>query len=212
MRQARGLRIDAVTAADSGVAPVTASQRWSPEVVTKCVRAHQRQPLPSEGLKLAAVLVPLLETDDGLSLVLTQRPVGLGVHGGQPSFPGGRVEPTDTDRWATALRETEEELGVAQDAVTRIGVLDDFRTVTHFHITPCIGLLKRDVAFKPCEREVAEVFTVPLSTFFDRASCRTMRFSGRGPDRRVYFYLTAPHIVWGATAGMIHALTQLLDA
>jgi 8-oxo-dGTP pyrophosphatase MutT (NUDIX family) len=109
------------------------------------------------------------------------------------------------------LRETREELGISEEAVTRLGVLDDFRTVTHFHITPCLGLLDPDVVFQPCEREVAEVFVVPLRTFFDPSCRRTMRFSGRGHDRRVYFYLTSPHIVWGATAAMIHGLTELLQ-
>ena len=152
----------------------------------------------------------MLETPDGLSLVLTQRPEHLGVHGGQPSFPGGRVEAQDSDRWATALRESDEELGIAPDQVTRIALLDDFRTVTHFHITPCVGLLSPMVRFAPCEAEVAEVFTVPLRTFFDPQARRTMRFSGRGPDRSVYFYLTQPHIVWGATAAMIHGLCEVL--
>jgi 8-oxo-dGTP pyrophosphatase MutT (NUDIX family) len=180
--------------------------------VAERVKAHTRLTLPADSLKLAAVLVPLLETEAGLSLVLTQRPANLGVHGGQPSFPGGHVEPTDADRWATALRETEEELGIAKESITRLGVLNDFRTVTRFHITPCVGILDRDVVFKPCEREVAEVFCVPLATFLNPTYCRTMRFSGRGPDRRVYFYLTAPHIVWGATAGMIRGLIELLQA
>ena len=145
-----------------------------------------------------------------MSLVLTQRPAHLGVHGGQPSFPGGRVESGDADRWATALRESHEELGIADSEVTRLGLLDDFRTVTSFHITPCVGLLKPTVTFSPSPDEVAEVFTVPLATFIDPKQRRTMRFSGRGPDRRVTFYLTSPHIVWGATAGMIWGLTELL--
>ena len=176
------------------------------------VSAHKRITLPADGLKLAAVLVPLIETPDGLSLVLTQRPAELGVHGGQPSFPGGQVEPEDTDRWETAVRETEEELGISRDAISRVAILDDFRTVTRFHITPCVGILDPDVVFTPSEREVAEVFYVPLQTFLDPAYRRTMRFSGRGPDRRVYFYLTTPHIVWGATAGMIQGLTELLQS
>ena len=174
------------------------------------MRDHARTTAPVGDLKPAAVLVPLLETAEGPSLVLTRRPAGLGVHGGQVSFPGGHVDPGDTDRWATALREADEELGIPADAVARIGRLDDFRTVTHFHITPCVGLLSPEVTFRPCAREVAAVFTVPLAHFFDPARRRSMRFSAGGTDRRVYFYLTQPDVVWGATAGMIHGLTQVL--
>ena len=142
---------------------------------------------------------------------MTMRPAHLGVHGGQVSFPGGRVDPGDVDRWDTALRETQEELGIAPGAVERLGCLDDFRTVTHFHITPCVGLLSPTQRFTPSAEEVAEVFTVPLAAFFRPEGLRTMRFSGRAADRRVYFYLTQPHIVWGATAGMIRGFTELLD-
>ena len=93
--------------------------------------------------------------------------------------------------------------------VTRIGQLDDFCTITNFHVRPCVGLLPRDVTLTPSEREVADVFTVPLALFLDPTQRRTMRISGRGADRRVFFYLTSPHMVWGATAGMIHGLTRL---
>jgi len=165
---------------------------------------------PAEGLKAAAVLVPLLPTDDGLAMLLTRRTDGLGVHGGQVSFPGGHVDEGDADRWATALREADEELGIPPGAVERIGQLDDFRTVTRFHVTPCVGLVSPDVMFQPCAREVADVFTVPLAQFFDLGRRRTMRIGGWGHDRRVYFYLTIPHMVWGATAGMVHGLTQVL--
>lgn len=160
----------------------------------------------------AAVLVPLIQTDEGLAVLLTQRAAGLGIHGGQVSFPGGHVDRADADRWETALREADEELGIPPEAVERIGLLDDFRTVTRFHITPCVGLVSPDVTLQPCAREVADVFTVPLAQFFAVARRRTMRIGGWGHDRRVYFYLTHPHVVWGATAGMVHGLTTVLTS
>ena len=166
---------------------------------------------PAGGLKTAAVLVPLRRSAEGLELVLTQRTADLGVHGGQVSFPGGHVDPDDTNRWATALREAQEELGIPPEAVERVGQLDDFRTVTRYHVTPCVGLIPDALSFRPCAREVADVFTVPLAQFFESRRRRTMRISGWGADRRVYYYLTEPHVVWGATAGMIHGLTRVLD-
>ena len=87
--------------------------------------------------------VPLLEGEDGLEVLFTLRPADLPSHGGQVSFPGGRVAGGDENPWATALRESEEELGVDPAGIERLGVIDDYQTITHYHVTPCVGLLRR---------------------------------------------------------------------
>lgn len=170
--------------------------------------SYQPKGLPVGELSPSAVLVPLVEGEDGLEVLFTLRPAGLPTHGGQVSFPGGRVDGGDEDAWATALRECKEELGVDPARVERLGVIDDYRTITHYHVKPCVGLLPRGLSLSPDPREVEEVFSVPLATFYEPARVRTMVSGRTGQDERIFFYLTQPHVVWGATAAM---LTNLLD-
>lgn len=174
--------------------------------------ARQRVTLPDQGLQRAAVLVPLVAAPGGLEVALTLRPSELPSHGGQVSFPGGRVEEADGSRWDTALRESAEELGIRPEDVQRLGQLDDYVTITSYHVTPCVGLLPSDVRFEPDEREVAEAFTVPLSTFLDPHNLRTIVGRRTDIDERIHFYLTKPHVVWGATAAMLTNLLELIRA
>ena len=176
----------------------------------EAVSGYSRKLAPDHALKPSAVLIPVIETPDGLSLVFTLRPAELGVHGGQVSFPGGRVEPGDDDRWATALRESEEELGIAPESVTRVGQLDDYRTVTGYHVTPCVGLLTMPQAFRPCPREVEEVFDVPLARLADPTELRTMQLGSGERTKRVFFYLGGEHIIWGATGAIVSSLLDVL--
>lgn len=147
----------------------------------------------------------------GLEVLFTLRPTNLPTHGGQVSFPGGRVEDGDADRWDTALREVEEEIGVPREAIERLGVIDDYRTITHYHVTPCVGMLARDTPLNPNPEEVEEIFTVPLSTFLDPGRVRTMRSTRTGHAERIWFYLTSPHMVWGATAAMLTNLLKVMS-
>ena len=209
MRQAGGVRVPHQLR-QRGVGTVGRPSPRTLETVLTKLQHHARTTAEVGALQPAAVLVPLRHGPAGLELVLTRRASYVGAHGGQVSFPGGRVDPGDTDRWSTALREAHEEVGIPPEAVERIALLDYFLTVTRFHITPCVGLISPDLDFRPCEREVADVFTVPLSHFFEPPRRRTMRMSGWSTARRVIFYLTEPHVVWGATAAMIHGLTEVL--
>ena len=172
--------------------------------------AYAPKVLPVGNLSASAVLVPLLEAEDGLEVLFTLRPADLPSHGGQVSFPGGRVAGGDENPWATALRESEEELGVDPSAIERLGVLDDYQTITHYHVTPCVGLLRRGLSLSPDPREVEEVFTVPLAIFKEPARLRTMMSGRTGQDERIFFYLTQPHVVWGATAAMLTNFLNVL--
>ena len=164
---------------------------------------------PHDDLRCAAVLAPLRETDDGLELIFTLRTGGLASHAGQVSFPGGRVDPKDGDRWDTALREAHEELGIPGASVTRIGQLDDLVTITHFHVSPCVGLVEPGVELVPDPSEVAHVFSVPLGLFYDPALRRSMSLLGDPHRGEVAFFMTNPHVVWGATGAMIDNLVAL---
>jgi 8-oxo-dGTP pyrophosphatase MutT (NUDIX family) len=167
----------------------------------------QTQPLTA-----AAVLVPLVAREEGLTVLLTQRTAHLIHHGGQISFPGGRVENEDPDPQAAALRETEEEIGLPRDRVDVIGRLDDYTTVTGFHITPVVGLLHPPLIFNPDEFEVAEIFEVPLSFIMDPANHqRHSRLLPSGEKRWYYALPYQERYIWGATAGMLVNLQEVLS-
>ena len=164
-------------------------------------------------LTAAAVLVPLVAREDGLTILLTQRTAHLIHHGGQISFPGGRVEHDDADPQAAALRETEEEIGLARTSIDVIGRLDDYATVTGFHITPVVGLLQPPLTFNPDEFEVAEIFEVPLSFIMDPANHqRDSRILPSGEKRYFYAIPYEDRYIWGATAGMLVNLQEVLSA
>jgi len=158
----------------------------------------------------AAVLVPLVNRGGGVQLLFTQRTAHLDDHAGQISFPGGRVEPDDTDREATALRETEEEIGLARDAIALLGRLPDYDIPSGFRITPVVGWIEPPIALKPDPFEVAGVFEAPLEHFLDAARYQRRDYRFRGRHRH---YLAIPYegrYIWGATAGMLYNLCRRL--
>lgn len=185
---------------------------WSAPSVAARVRAHEprRATTPLGSLRPSAVLVPLIRRGDDVEVLLTLRPRRLGVHGGQVSFPGGGVDFDDADRWATALREAQEEVGLDEDQIERVGVLDDYRTVTGYHVTPCVAFVSPRARLVPSPAEVEELFTVPLARFFDPQHRRTMLLQRAGERRRLTFFLNDHHTVWGATAAMLTELLRVL--
>lgn len=181
------------------------------DAVVSRVAAHRPATRDEADLRAAAVLVPLVQRGDSLHLVFTLRRAHLASHAGQVSFPGGRVEPDDGDRWHTALREADEELAIPASAVEPVGRLDDYTSFSRYHITPCVGLVDPTVRMRPCPHEVADVFTVPLERLLDPAARRTMRARHlRAAEERVFFYLTRPHVVWGVTGAIVANLVEVL--
>lgn len=165
-----------------------------------------------EGLAIeAAVLVPMVMRDTGLTVLLTQRTDHLHDHAGQVSFPGGRVEPHDTGPAATALRETEEETGLAPDYVDVIGRLPRYFTGTGYAITPVTALVRPGFALTPDEFEVAHIFEVPLSFLTDHRNYHFHR--AQLPDGSTRQYYSVPwegFFIWGATAAMLRGMYQIL--
>jgi 8-oxo-dGTP pyrophosphatase MutT (NUDIX family) len=166
--------------------------------------------LPDRLLTRAAVLVPLVERSEGLTVLLTRRSDHLQDHAGQISFPGGRVEPGDVDALATALREAEEEIGLARALVTPIGRLDTYVTRTGFEVTPVIGLVAPPSSLAPDPFEVAEVFEVPLAFILDPASRQRHSRIYAGKTRYFHVFPWRDYYIWGATAGMLVNLAELL--
>lgn len=161
----------------------------------------------------AAVLVPLVEHSSGFTVLFTQRTAGLKAHGGQISFPGGRMEPGDADADAGALRETAEEIGLAARHIEVLGHLDPYWTVTNFEVTPVVAAITPpfDLALDPAE--VADVFEVPLAFFLDARNHQIhSRTIGEGKARAYYAMPYGDRYIWGATAGMLVNLYEVLTA
>ena len=167
-------------------------------------------PAPVEGAILAAVLVPLVTHANGLTVILTQRTEHLDDHAGQISFPGGRIEPGDDHPAATALRETEEEIGLAANRVEVIGSLGLHDTSTGFAVVPVIGFVAPPVEFTLDAFEVAEAFEVPLDFLLDPANRQLGQIEHRGRLREYFFFDYDGRMIWGATARMIVDLAETL--
>lgn len=165
---------------------------------------------PGTELREAAVLVPLVERDGGLTMMLTQRTDHLDHHPGQISFPGGHIEPEDGSPEEAALREAEEEVGLDRKHVSVVGRLDQYITRTGFSVTPVVGLVDPDYTVNPDEFEVAEVFEVPLSFLLDAANHRRDSRIYKGLKREFYAMPYGDYYIWGATAGMIRNLYDVL--
>jgi 8-oxo-dGTP pyrophosphatase MutT (NUDIX family) len=164
----------------------------------------EKEPIP------AAVLVPLINQPHGVTVMLTQRTPHLYDHAGQISFPGGRVDPGDVDRIATALREAEEETGLPQASVAIIGTLPEFDIQTGFRVTPVVGWIEPPLALKPDPFEVAEVFEVPLAFLLDPGNHRRNSDEINGRRRNYYSIPYESRNIWGATAGMLYSLYRAL--
>ena len=166
--------------------------------------------MPDLPLKAAAVLVPLIERPDGLTVLFTQRTAHLRDHAGQISFPGGRVEADDASPLHTALRETEEEIGLAREHLEVLGYLPEYRTGTGFRVTPVVALVRPPFELALDSFEVAEAFEVPLSFLLDPANHQRHSLHYRGALRQFFAMPYGDYFIWGATAGMIRSLTERL--
>jgi 8-oxo-dGTP pyrophosphatase MutT (NUDIX family) len=167
-------------------------------------------PAPPRALVPAAVLAPIVRRPEGWTLLFTQRAEGLPRHAGQISFPGGRMHAEDTGPLHTALRETEEELGLDRRLFTPIGAFDPYETGTGFRILPIVAYLEPGFILAPDPREVADVFEAPLDFLMNPAHHEIREAEWRGARRRFYAMPYEGRLIWGATAGMIRALYERL--
>lgn len=162
--------------------------------------------------KAAAVLVPLVNRVQGVTILLTQRTAHLNAHAGQISFPGGRVDPGDRDRIDTALRETVEETGLPRERVETLGFLPEFDIATGFRVTPVVGWIEPPFPLQPDAFEVADIFEVPLGFILDPANHRRHHDVRDGRPRQYFSMPWQDRNIWGATAGMLHSLYRILRA
>jgi len=156
----------------------------------------------------AAVLVGVRE-GGAENIILTRRHDNLSKHAGQVAFPGGGMEPDDTDMLDTALRETEEEIGLPREAVMPLGYLDCFETISGFCITPVVARIAADApALAPNAEEVADVFEVPLDFFLQPDNMVRNHMRYRGQRRSMVEFRHGGYRIWGATAAMLSNLLE----
>mgnify|MGYP001235193070 CR=1 FL=1 len=158
----------------------------------------------------AAVLVPILVHDDQLHILFTKRTDHLKNHPGQISFPGGRLEEQDHSLLDAALRETEEEVGLPRAYVKIIGQLNRYITRTGFSITPYVGLIKTPFPVAPDVFEVDDIFDVPLDFFLNKANHQKCSRHFEGKKRYFWAMPYQKRFIWGATAGMLKNLSEIL--
>ncbi len=176
-------------------------------------RLAERPPVirPEWEVRPAAVLVPLYLDGGEWHVLFTQRTDMVETHKGQVSFPGGGVDPGDTSRVETALREAEEEIGLRREDVTVLGQLDELLTVTQYHITPIVGLFPWPYPFVLSTAELSEVFGAPLAWLADPANLEIRMREPIVPGRKipVYFLHYQGYTIWGATARMLLNLIEV---
>jgi 8-oxo-dGTP pyrophosphatase MutT (NUDIX family) len=178
----------------------------SPDVLERL-----RTSMPNTGIP-AAVLVPLVEREDGMTVMLTQRAATLKAHAGQISFPGGRIEAEDSGPWQAALREAHEEIGLAPQFVEFAGFLPDHWVGTGFRVTPIVGFVDPVAELRIAAEEVHDVFEVPLQFILDSANHRARTRELAGVTLQAHDIPYGERNIWGATAGMLLTLRRLLLA
>ena len=165
---------------------------------------------PDPPLIPAAVLVPLVERDEGYTVLLTERSADLSKHAGQISFPGGRIEADDGTPRRAALREAEEEIGLTANFVDVIGDLDIYEVRTGFEVFPVVGLVRTGFDLRLDHGEVADAFEVPLSFVLDPQNHHRQSRTFYGRLRHFYVLPFEDRYIWGATAGMLINLYEVL--
>lgn len=169
-------------------------------------------PAPPEGLRPASVLVGVVDREPGATVILTLRSAHLSSHAGQIAFPGGRMDDGDVSLIHTALRETHEEIGLEPDSIKPLGLLDAYTTRTGFRIVPVLALVSEDMALEADEREVEDVFEVPLEFLMDAANHQLHSRLWQGKERQFYAMPYGERYIWGATAGILRIMYERLYA
>ena len=177
----------------------------TPAQIRDFLRSHKRIENTDRSLMRAGVLLLLYPRSDELHVLLTKRTSDVEHHKNQISFPGGSVDERDPDIVQTALRETQEEIGISPESIDVLGLFDDVWTPSGFRVTPVIGYIQTLPSLIPNLEEVEEILEIPVSFFLDgkNARVKTMTRNGRTVD--VYFYRYGMNEIWGATAGMLRS-------
>ena len=196
-------------------APPWAGHGWMEEIRSKLDRSWPARDLLNERIgdgpfRPAAVLVPLYIRDRALWTLFTKRTDTVEHHKGQISFPGGGQHPEDENLWGTAIRETEEEIGVPRESVRQLGALPRMLTVTDFDVSPFVGAIPYPVAFRPEPGEVESILEIPLSYLLDPQVVEEKLLRWKGRDVKTLVYHFRGHAIWGATARILADFLEAL--
>ncbi len=181
------------------------------EQVKKAIASRPKRYLPVDGLKPAAVTVPLFLKGDEWHVLLTRRTQEVRHHKGEISFPGGAVDPQDASLLETALRETEEEVGIHRKDVTFLGELNDIQTMSRFRISPFVIVFPYPYPFQVCRAEIDELLEIPLGRLQRDARLEEKTAEYEGLRAKIYFYYFRDVVIWGATAKILKQLFDLVD-
>ncbi|MHA1727335.1 MAG: NUDIX hydrolase [Promethearchaeota archaeon] len=186
--------------------------KFTPNLIKEALSKEERREIKNSSLRKAGVLIIIYpNSENSYSLVITKRTKGLKKHSGEPSFPGGRFDPTqDKDIIQTALRESFEEIGIDQNSIEILGLMDDLPTISGFIVTPVVGLIKSGVklSFKRSKAEVDKIFVIPIEFFLDPKNFRETYSNIDGERFPIYFfdYINEQNEkceIWGATSHML---------
>jgi 8-oxo-dGTP pyrophosphatase MutT (NUDIX family) len=180
--------------------------------IGKILFSRKRKVIEHHPFSHAAVLVPLFQKEGDCHLLFTKRSEQVKYHKGEISFPGGVVDEEDKELINTALREAFEEIGLKEDDVKIIGVLDDIVTVTEFIVTPIVGFFTYPYPFKVSEVEIAELIEVPLASLLEEDCFSEREIFREGQNEIVYAYQYERHIIWGATARILKQFLDLIPS
>ncbi|MCH2501216.1 MAG: CoA pyrophosphatase [Dehalococcoidia bacterium] len=182
-----------------------------PELLKRALADRVVARVDGTGLIPSAVMVLLYPKDGGYCILLNKRSEQVEHHKGEISFPGGARDPEDRDSLETALRETEEEMGIMRSDITVIGEMDEVATRSNFRVQVFTGTIEYPYEFDPSEIEIAEVLEFPVSALIDPANRRTERRWEDGQPVDSYSYVHQEHVVFGATARILQSCIEILD-
>ena len=182
-----------------------------PELLKRALAKRVVERADGTGLMPSAVMVLLYPKGGEYCILLNKRSDQVEHHKGEISFPGGARDPEDRDSLETALRETEEEMGINRDDITVIGEMDEVVTRSNFLINVFTGTIKYPYPFKPSAIEIAEVLEFPVSALIDPANRRTETRWDDGHPATSYSYVHQEHVVFGATARILQCCIDILD-
>lgn len=172
------------------------------------LQAFPKQTIPVESLRPAAVLLPLYVRNNRDYLLFTERTAHLEHHAGEISFPGGGHDAEDVELSDTALRETEEELGIPRNDIEILGRLDDFYSIHGYHVIPYVGIIPTPDNLRHDPFEIAGTFEAPLDYFRDPSVHRIEDWQHRGRTHPVDFYHFEEHVIWGLTAAILRQFLE----
>jgi 8-oxo-dGTP pyrophosphatase MutT (NUDIX family) len=180
------------------------------DLIRRKLKNRKSLVLDPPNFKHSAVLMPIVSEEDAIKFILTKRSEKLKHHKGEISFPGGGREKGDQHLMETALRETEEEIGVNREHVEVLGKLDDLFTITRYIITPYVGVIHEDVEYKSNDAEVAELLHVPLDLFLSKEKFTEKNLIRNGTNYPLYYYYWGDYEIWGATGYIINQFMDII--